>query len=163
MWMKRDRFLIGILVGIAILVVISLVVFFNRQDSQGYIAETTPDGVVHNFFYAYQLGDFERAYSYLAVDKEGYPSFSQFMSWRSEGVAPGVGVQIMSYDIVENEDGGRDAVVDLEIVYPNRGLFDTGYRSYETATLLEQNEDWKIQTMSFWYFRNLYSPKGPEG
>jgi hypothetical protein len=159
--MKRDRFLIGILVGIGLLVVVALAVFFTRQVSQGYVAETTPDGVVHNFFFAYQQRDFERAYSYLADDEEK-PSFTEFRSWRYEGVSPGAGIQIMSYDIVENEDGSKGALVDLAIVYSSSGPFDTGYRSSETATLINQDGEWKIQTMSFWYFRNLYPKVLPE-
>jgi hypothetical protein len=158
--MKRDRFLIGILVGIGVLAVVSLVVFFTRLASQDYVDETTPDGVVHNFFFAYQQGDYERAYSYLA-DEEGKPSFAEFKSWRPDGISPGSGIQILTYDILENEDGSRGAVVDLVVIYGSNGPFDTGYRSNETATLIEQDGKWKIQNMSFWYMRNLYSPKVP--
>ena len=43
--MKQDRFLTGILIGIGVLVVIALTVFFARDDSQTYIAEGTPEQV----------------------------------------------------------------------------------------------------------------------
>jgi len=45
--MKQDRFLVGILVGIGVLVVIALGLFFTRQDKQEYISDDTPKGVVH--------------------------------------------------------------------------------------------------------------------
>ena len=73
--MKQDRFLIGILVGVAVLVVVAVGVFFLRQNDQTYIAEDTPDGVVHNYVLAIQLGDYDRAYGYLA-EGEGKPDSS---------------------------------------------------------------------------------------
>jgi len=37
--MKQDRFLTGILIGIGVLIVIALFVFFTRKDTQTYIPE----------------------------------------------------------------------------------------------------------------------------
>jgi len=161
--MKRDRFLIGILVGIFLLVVVALVVFFIRQDSQEYVAETTPDGIVHNFFFAYHQGDYQRAYAYLA-DGENKPSFSEFRSRLSQdgGRSSEAGVQITGYDIVENEDGGQGAYVDLVILYSSSGPFDTGYRTYETVTLVDQDGEWRIQDMSHWYWWDWYPEVSPE-
>lgn len=161
--MKRDRFLIGILVGIGLLVVAALVVFFTRQASQDYVAENNPDGVVHNFFFAYQQGDYERAYSYLAND-DGKPSLAEFRSRLSqEGIrSAGAGVQIRGYDIIQNEDGSRGAVVDLVVIYASSGPFDTGYRTYETAILVEQDGEWKIKEMPYWYWWDWYPYRYPE-
>ena len=64
--MKQDRFLTGILIGIAVLVVIALAVFFLRQGSQSYISEDAPEGVVHNYVLAVLNDDYEKAYGYLA-------------------------------------------------------------------------------------------------
>jgi len=157
--MKRDRFLIGILVGIVVLVVVALAVFFTQQASQNYVAETTPDGVVHNFFYAYLKGDYERAYSYI-VDDEGKPTLTEFRSkLTQEGMRSfGDGVKIQGYDIVENEDGSREAVVDLMVIYAGSGPFDTGYNTITTAILVEQNGEWKIREMPYWYWWDWYPP-----
>jgi len=79
--MKKDRFLIGILVGIGVLITAALVVFFIRQgDGQTYVGENTPDGVVHNFVLALQKDDFQKAYGYLA-DEEDKPAFGDFRSF----------------------------------------------------------------------------------
>ncbi|MBW2589509.1 MAG: hypothetical protein JRD71_02105, partial [Deltaproteobacteria bacterium] len=68
--MKKDRFLIGILVGIGVLITAALVVFFTRQgDGQTYMQESTPDGVVHNYVLALQQGDFQKAYGYLSDEE----------------------------------------------------------------------------------------------
>ncbi|HSL44070.1 MAG TPA: hypothetical protein VK897_11605, partial [Anaerolineales bacterium] len=64
--MKQDRFLTGILVGIAILVVVALAVFFLRRDNQSYVSEDVPEGVVHNYVLAVINGDYQKAYGYLA-------------------------------------------------------------------------------------------------
>ena len=64
--MKQDRGLLIILSVIAILIVVSLVLFFIRQDDQQtYQPEHTPEGVVHNYVLALHQGDFQRAYGYL--------------------------------------------------------------------------------------------------
>lgn len=155
--MKRDRFLIGILVGIVVLVVVSLVVFFSRQSSQNYVTETTPDGVAHNFFFAYLEGDYERAYSYLA-DGENKPSLAEFRSTLSNeaGRSFGNGIKIQSYDILQDEQGNREAVVDLMVIRSGSGPFDPGYNTYTTAILVEQNGEWKIAEIPYWYWWDWY-------
>jgi hypothetical protein len=136
--------------------------FFLRQDSQGYVAETTPEGVVHNFFFAIHQGDYERAYSYLA-DREGKPSLTEFRANLSREYDRSyvAGVQITGYEIVENEDGSRGTVVDLLISHSSSGPFSSGYHSNETAILVEQNEQWKIKEMPFWYWWDWYPERYP--
>jgi hypothetical protein len=51
--MKQDRFFIGILVAIAALVVLSLVLFYARKDTQTYLPEDTPEAIVHNYAQAF--------------------------------------------------------------------------------------------------------------
>ena len=75
--MKQDRFLIGILVGIGVLVVLALGLFFTRQDTQEYQTDDTPEGVVHNYVLALYRGDHEKAYGYLA-EGENKPSYNEF-------------------------------------------------------------------------------------
>jgi len=64
--MKQDRFLLGILIFIGLLVIAALALFFIRQDSQVYVADDTPEGVTRNYALALQKQDFQRAYDYLA-------------------------------------------------------------------------------------------------
>ena len=37
--MKQDRFLIGILIGIGVLIVVALTIFFTRQNKQTYMSD----------------------------------------------------------------------------------------------------------------------------
>ena len=75
--MKQDRFLTGILVGIGLLVVVALVVFFTRKNSQTYVPDDTPEGVVHNYVLAVLDKDYEKAYGYLAELKYK-PTYEEF-------------------------------------------------------------------------------------
>src|SRR5512134_2099174 len=83
--MKQDRFLTGILVGIAVLVVIALAVFFIRKDTQSYLSEDAPEGVVHNYVLAVLNDDYQKAYGYLA-DLENKPTYEQFRNAFIKGV-----------------------------------------------------------------------------
>src|SRR5215207_10559593 len=75
--MKQDRFLTGILIGIGLLVVLALAVFFTRKDTQTYVSDDTPEGVVHNYVVAVLNKDYEKAYGYLA-DLENKPTYEEF-------------------------------------------------------------------------------------
>ena len=59
--MKQDRFLTGILIGIAVLVVAALTLYFMRRQQAVYQPEDNPAGVVHNFVLALHNGEYERA------------------------------------------------------------------------------------------------------
>lgn len=72
---KADRFLIGIVAGIAVLVVVTLIVAL-RQPSPTYQPEETPQGVAHNYLLALQQEAYERAFSYLSPELPGYPADS---------------------------------------------------------------------------------------
>jgi hypothetical protein len=65
---STDRFLIGIVVGIILLVVAAFVVTLTRPEPT-YQAED----VAHNYLLALQEEDHQRAYGYLSPTLEGYP------------------------------------------------------------------------------------------
>ena len=139
--MKQDRFLIGILAGIALLVVISLVVFFTRQNNQAYMADDTPEGVVHNYVLAAINDDYEKAYSYLA-DKKGKPSLDNFIA----DLQPSSNIGV---DIGNTRINGNIATVEITIV-SNTGEPLSGRWTYEDqATLVRQTDGWKLTSMQY--------------
>ncbi|HEX7555256.1 MAG TPA: hypothetical protein VF338_01435, partial [Leptolinea sp.] len=75
--MKQDRFLVGILIGIGVLVIVALSLFFIRRGAFQYTDDTTPEGTIRNYMLALQKRDFEKAYSYLA-EGEFKPDFNAF-------------------------------------------------------------------------------------
>jgi len=150
--MKEDRFLTGILIGIALLVVASLSVFFLRKDTQTYLPEDNPESIVHNYIFALQQEDYERAYNYLA-DEKNKPTYTEFLrdvinTSREE-------VQIGAVEISEE-------TASVQLVFTNatgRVFFDY-YEYNETALLIKQDGAWKILDMghNYWFW-NWYEKK----
>ena len=157
--MKQDRFLTGILIGIGLLVVIALTVFFTRGDSQTYMAEDTPEGVVHNYVVAVLKKDYEKAYNYLA-DLDHKPEFDGFQQAFLNGA---VNPDNAGVDIGRSDITGDQASVEVTLIYNPSDPFSTGYRDTQRATLVRQNGTWKISFMPTYYFWDyswyLESPK----
>ncbi len=147
--MKQDRFLTGILVGIGVLVLLALVVFFSRRDGQSYMADDTPEGVVHNYVLAILNKDYEKAYGYLA-DLKNKPTFESF---RRPFLSGSINPQNTAVDVGTSEVSGDDASVEVAQIYPSSDPFSTGYRDVQHALLVKQNGAWKLSSMpayNFW-------------
>jgi dipeptidase len=153
--MKQDRFLLGILVGIGVLIVVALALFFTRQDNQDYVSDTTPEGVVHNYALALYKDDYDKAYAYLAED-ENKPTYNEYrQAFFNHYVDPSnAGLEIGETEIV-----GEEAYVTVYTIYNPSGPFSSGYRNTETARLERQNGEWKLLQMpySFWSYE-WYQP-----
>jgi hypothetical protein len=146
--MKQDRFLTGILIGIAVLVVIALAVFFLRQGSQSYVSEDSPEGVGHNYVLAVLNEDYEKAYGYLA-DLDNKPTYEQFRDAFITGV---VNPNNSAVDIGTSEISGDTASVEVALIYNQSDPFSTGYRDVQRALLVKQNNGWKLSSLPCYYF-----------
>ncbi len=157
--MKQDRFLTGILVGIGVLIVAALVVFFTRQNQPSYSGQDTPDGVVHDYVLAVLNKDYQKAYGYLA-DLDNKPTFAQFRQAFAVGkMNPGdTGIKIGTVSTT-----GDDATVEVSMVYAASDPFSSGYSNVGTAQLIRQGGVWKISSMptyNIWDY-SWYQP-GPK-
>ena len=87
--MRQDRFLIAILAGIALLILVSLAVFFSRRVSLEYVSDESPKGVVQNYLLALQKLDYQRAYESLASgsQKPEFFRFQQDMTLRQNEIS----------------------------------------------------------------------------
>jgi hypothetical protein len=157
--MKQDRFLTGILIGIGVLILLALVLFFTRQDKQEYVADTTPEGVVHNYVVAILEKDYTRAYGYLA-DLEDKPTYEDFRQSFFNGIVNpnDTGVDVDTAEIHEDE-----AVVSLTLFYSYSDPFSSGYQSTDRALLVDQNGAWKLSSMpyNFWDYNWYQKPVKP--
>jgi hypothetical protein len=153
--MKQDRFLTGILVGIAVLVVIALIVFFLRQGSQSYVSEEAPEDVAHNYVLAVLNDDYEKAYGYLA-DLDHKPTYEQF---RDAFLTGTVNPNNAAVDIGHSEISDDTASVEVALIYNPSDPFSTGYRDTQRAILVRQGGAWKISSMPGFYLwdYNWYS------
>lgn len=158
--MRQDRFLVGILIGIAVLVMAAVALFFARRGTLDYGPEGTPAGVVRNYIVALKKSDFDRALGYLA-DFSGRPdsfAFRQtFQQFQASEVA-GTGVEVGE----ETVDGDR-AFVQVSMIRGGGGLFSDVYRDTQPAELVRQGGVWKIKGMPypFWNF-SWSDPNKPE-
>jgi hypothetical protein len=157
--MKQDRFLIGILVFIGLLVIAALGLFFVRQEIPvTYRAEDTPSGVVFNFALAVQRQDVERAYGYLA-DLDHKPIQQVFQQAILNGtIDPAASLQVADA-VMTGED---TALVMVTIHTMSNGPFDSGWDSTENATLVRQDGAWKITYMPYPYWSfDWFQPTEP--
>ena len=148
--MKQDRFLVGILVGIGVLIVVALVVFFMRKDTQAYVSDNSPEGIVHNYALALYQGDYQKAYTYLA-EKKHKPTYEQF---RQPFISHYVDPNSAGLEVGETRVEGDEAFVTVYMLNSPSDPFSSGYRGQEIAQLILQNGDWKITQMPYnlWYY-----------
>jgi hypothetical protein len=146
--MKQDRFLTGILIGIAVLVVLALVVFFLRQGSQSYVSEEAPEDVIHNYVLAVLNDDYEKAYGYLAA-LDNKPTYEQFRDAFLKAV---VNPNNAAVDIGHSEINDDTASVEIALIYNASDPFSTGYRDVQRAILIREAGAWKISSMPCYYF-----------
>jgi hypothetical protein len=154
--MKQDRFLLGILIGIGVLIVVALGLFFTRQDTQEYQTADTPDAVVFNYVLAVTERDYEKAYGYLA-DLDHKPTYDEFRQSFFNGMVSPQGVGV---DVGEATIHGDEASVEMNMIYAASDPFSSGYSNADHALLVRQDDAWKISSMpyNFWDY-NWYQPQ----
>jgi hypothetical protein len=154
--MKQDRFLVGILIFIGLLVIAALVLFFVRQDVQVYGADDTPEGVIRNYALALQKQDFQRAYGYLA-DEDNKPTYEAFRRAYLTNIldVSSNALQVGNVQYIS----GNEATVSLTVLYAGGGPFSQGWSSTDTAALVQQDGAWKLIRMPnpFWAY-DWYQP-----
>jgi hypothetical protein len=154
--MKRsDKFLIGIVAGIALLVVVAFVVALLRPPP-AYRAEDTPEGIAHNYLLALQQGDYDRAYGYLSPGIPGYPSSVEAFiydisdnSWQFRELETGsVSITVETARVADN----RATVSVRETQFYRGGIFESSQRTQRFNMQLRQEEGiWRIyDAESYW-------------
>lgn len=160
--MRQDRFLTGILAGIAILAALSLAVYLGRRNNLSYGPENTPEGVTRNYVIALQRGDYERAYTYLAdfENKPTPPRFIQpFSSYQIQDFSL-TGVEITDTSTAAD---GRSALVYLVLLHSGNGPFGQGYRENGAAELALEGGEWKIRNMPYPFWNYEWALPQPTG
>lgn len=157
--MKQDKFLTGILIGVGLLVVLALVLFFTRQDSRDYLAEDTPEGVAHNYVLAVLNKDYEKAYGYLA-DLKYKPTYEEFRQSFQNGM---VNPDNMGLDVGSATINGNEAEVDMTIYYSYSDPFSSRTGTPDRALLVKQDGTWMLSAMpyNFWdwnWYQEPYKP-----
>ena len=142
---KPDRFLIGILVGIALILIAAFAVTLLRP-KPAYKPDDTPENIVHNYLLAVENQDYARAYTYLSPSLDGYPPDMQVFI---EDIERNSWVFRRDVDHALSVTGSRSIseviVVSISVTWYYNEPF-AGQPSTETFTLRVQAEgnSWKI-------------------
>lgn len=149
--MKNDKFLIGIVTGIIILVIAAVVIVLTRSRAETYRPDDTPDGVAHNYFLAIQREDYEKAYGYLSDELKAKPTLDDFI------------VEVNNYGnrqeaaltLGEASVTGDRAQVRLSITnHSGGGVFDSGSYTNDDTAYLRANAagEWKLYQFPYPYW-----------
>ncbi|PWH20025.1 MAG: hypothetical protein DDG59_01520 [Anaerolineae bacterium] len=154
--MKPDRFLTFILGGVLLLVILSLTVYFTRQQTLDYGEEDSPAGVVRNYVIALLKADYSKAYSYL---KEGEfkPDETQF---RQAFLTSQLDPRSVSLELGKVTIDDEIATVDLFLIRNANDPFGNSFTENWQATLRrDQNGKWKLESMPYPYWSwDWYNP-----
>ena len=156
MGMKIDRFTLGIIVGVLLLVigaVITVTVTGGRGwQSAEYLNEDTPEAVVHDVFLAIVRNEPDVAMSHYSRDvleDEGEAGFREYFNYYDSGRSARR-LRILNVDI--SEEGDKAYVTVAIDNFHQSGLFDSGTSTYQrTIPLVREDGAWKIDTIDIFY------------
>jgi len=157
-----DKFLLGIVAGIIVLVVAVFVIAQLRPNEPSYDQDDTPEGVAYNYLLSVQLMDYERAYGYLSSDLVGYPE--NVDTFAVEVDEPWLLRDGMDDDISLIVDrvqtkGDWATVSILHVWFDRGGLFDSGERTSIVNVDLRLTADgWRIARANRYWNRCWSDP-----
>lgn len=140
--MREDRFFLGILIGIGLMVIVALIVFFSRPTTVRYVSDGTAAGVVQDYITALYARDFDRAYAFLA-EADDKVSLETFRTEAEFSLIPSLNNTTVDVGPEEVSSSGNSAVVPITILRGG-GVLDSADRSLQEVQLTRQDGDWKI-------------------
>ena len=150
-----DRFLIGIVAAVIVLVGVVLALALLRPNQPSYQPDDTPEGVAHNYLLALQLEEYERAYGYLSLALPGYPDDSDAFErdvednrWNFGYYDDDVSLSVEAVDA----SGDRAKIIVRKTQFYRGGLFDSGQHSTTfEMTLLQEEGVWRLtESNRYW-------------
>jgi hypothetical protein len=139
--MRQDRFLIGLLIGIGVIIIAAVSVFLTRRGGEmRYGAEDSPEGVVKNYAIALQKEDYKRAYSYVGKGTN-MPSYAVF---QQAFVSGNLAISKTSLGLGETTIDGKEAIISITISR-SEGPFGQIFRQKDRVSLKQdESGGWKI-------------------
>jgi hypothetical protein len=143
---SSNRLLIAIVIGAVVLVVIAIGVTL-LQPEPDYLPEDTPEGVAHNYLFALEKGEYQRAYSYLSPNLPGYPLSLEIFTESIEDNSYRFRLDrdtTLRVDSVDS-DGDKASVTIIENIFYSGGILGSNEYSdsFKMKLQLEDGE-WKI-------------------
>lgn len=158
---NSNRLLIGIVIGSVVLMGIALAVVL-LQPKQDYLPEDSPEGIAHNYLFALQQGEYQRAYSYLSRTLPGYPPnleiFTENVEDNTYQFRLDEDTTLRVDSVTINDD--KATVLMNETIFYSEGIFTSGdYTSDFKIKLQLEDSGWKI-TGSGKYFARCWDFEG---
>jgi hypothetical protein len=143
-----DKFLIGIVAGVVILVAAVLAIALLRPNEMSYQPDDTPEGVANNYLLALHLEEYDRAYAYLSPSLPGYPDDLEAFERDVEGNRWSFGYYddevSLAVDAVD-VSGDKAKLVVRKTTFRRGDLFESGqYSSTFEMTLRREGGAWRV-------------------
>jgi hypothetical protein len=147
---QTDRFLIGILIGVVVLLAVAgLSLLVLRQPPRELPADS-PSGTIQRFFSALEQRNYNQAYDLLSDHMERKPTRDAFTRYIADQFTYGAQTQRVRIDTEQID--GKTATVTVRVTsYYGGGLPLGGaneYTSTETFTLAQEAGIWRITTLA---------------
>lgn len=159
---ETDKFLLGIVVAIILLVVAAFAITLARPEA-AYQVEDTADGVAHNYLLALQQQDYERAYGYLSPTLTSYPASADEFVRDVQNDSGSFRLDSDTTLIVEETtvSENRATVTVRESRFSGGDLFDSGVSSttFKLQMVLAGGE-WRIVDSRYYFARCWTSSNG---
>lgn len=151
--LRDDRFLLGIIAGIGLLLIAAMVAIVLLRGSAAALPAATPGGTVQRFLQALETQDYDRAYDYLSDTMSNKPSREAFTRYNAEYVT--YEQANMRLRIERESISGETATVVVEVTHYSTGnpIFGGGeWTVSETFTLRREGEAWRITSLPYRYW-----------
>lgn len=146
--MKNDRFLIGILIGITLIVLLSVGIVLFTHNELTYQSDDTPEGVVNNYLIAWNQEDYDKVASYL-YEANNKPEYQMILQSAYESK---YSVDTTSIRIEKSVIRGDEASVVVTLIYQPGDPFSTSTQSSDLVTFVKQDGAWKIKQFPYPYW-----------
>lgn len=143
-----DKFLIGIIAGVALLVVTTFIVVLTQPKLE-YRTDNSPESVVHNYLLALENGDYERALGCLSPalrhPPEDAEQFAEHIdrrcSWSFRDLDRDTSLVIENATV----SGSNATVVVIQTIFSDGGVLSSSESQDEIEMTLQlQDGEWKL-------------------
>ena len=154
---QPDRFLLGILAGIVLLLLVALISVVALRRPTPDLPAGTPGGVVQRFYNALEQRDYAQAYSFLGGAITNTLRLEDFVTFNAQNGSNG---QQTRGRIDSEKTTGDQSTVTVSVThfYSSGGPFSgsSEYTTSETFTLRREAGAWRITSLPY-----AYGPSSP--
>ncbi len=147
-----DKFLIGIVAGIVVLIIAAFAIALTRP-APGYKPEDAAEGVAYNYLLALDQGDYPRAYGYLSGAVKGRPNSANNFARDVDRNCYNCRSNNAAWSVESSRLAGSEVVVNVRRTMYSTGIFGSTSDSSFVMRLQREDDAWKIiSSGSYWAY-----------